>query len=89
MVNAADKVEEYVFFRLHTDFMVFLEQRRAIYVYRTSKSKYKQDIELEEQTFYFTLKDIVRKYKEANKTLVELLSEIPHVVHAMARKVWT
>lgn len=87
-VNAADKAEEYVFFNLYTDFTDILAQLRLTRVYISSKSKYKQDIELEERAYVMTTQGLVARAKGEGREVGELLEDLPAVVHAMARKAW-
>ena len=88
MINAADKAEEYVFFKVFTNFLPLLDQLRSSFVYRTSKSKYKQEIELEEKAYVLAMESLVRRAKVANKTIDQIMHNLPRIVHAMARKVW-
>ena len=87
--NAADKVEEFVFFKLYTEFPVILAQLRMSRVYLSSKSKYKQDIKLEERAYVATMQGIVARAIRDKATLAAFLEDLPQVVHAMARKAWT
>lgn len=88
MINAADKAEEYVFFKVLTNFLPLLDQLRSSFVYHTSKSKYKQEIELEEKAYVLATESLVRRAKVANKTIDQIVHDLPRIVHAMARKVW-
>jgi hypothetical protein len=88
-INAADKAEEYVFFRVYTDFTSVLAKLRLTFIYLSSKSKYKQDLELEERAYSVRMEGLVKRVRRAQATLTDLLEDLPAVIHNLARNVWS
>jgi hypothetical protein len=91
-INAADKAEAYVFFRVYTEFTSILAKLRLLpssFVYLSKKFKYKQDLELVERAYAMTMEGLVKRARRAQATLTDLLEDLPSVIHNSARKIWT